>query len=57
MTMTHHEKWEYERDLDEISDRLSRLLVKIVLVSIKKIHDPHSFIEKRYEKITEDLPF
>jgi len=32
--MGNHEKWVYERNIDEIIDRLRKLLVNIMLVSI-----------------------
>ncbi len=35
--MSNHEKWVYERNIDEIIDRLRELLVNIMLMSIKKI--------------------
>ena len=37
--MTRHEKWVYEKSIDEIIDRLRELLVNIMLMSIKKIND------------------
>ncbi len=37
--MSNHEKWEYERNIDEIIARLSDLLVNMMLMSIKKIND------------------
>jgi len=37
--MTRHEKWVYEKNIDEIIDRLRELLVNIMLMSIKKIND------------------
>jgi hypothetical protein len=33
--MTRHEKWVHDRNLDEIVDRLSELLVSIMLMSVK----------------------
>jgi hypothetical protein len=39
--MTPHEKWEYERSLQEIIDRLSDLIANIMLMSIKKISRQH----------------
>ncbi|RZB31178.1 MAG: hypothetical protein SRB2_04703 [Desulfobacteraceae bacterium Eth-SRB2] len=35
--MTRHEKWEYERNIDEIIERLSDLMVNMMLMSVKKI--------------------
>ena len=37
--MSNHEKWEYERNIDEIVCRLSDLLASMILMSIKKIND------------------
>ena len=45
--MTNHEKWVYERNIDEIIDRLRELLVNIMLMSIKKINDDHKFLMDR----------
>ena len=45
--MTNHEKWVYERNIDEIIDRLRDLLVNIMLMSIKKINDDQKFLMER----------
>ena len=45
--MTDHEKWVYEKNIDEIIDRLRQLLVNIMLMSIKKINDDHNYIMDR----------
>lgn len=45
--MTNHEKWAYERNIDEIIDRLRELLVNIMLMSIKKINDDQKFLMDR----------
>ena len=45
--MTRHEKWEYERNIDEIIDRLRELLVNIMLMSIKKINDDQKYLMDR----------
>ncbi|MGB2930132.1 MAG: hypothetical protein WBB70_14610 [Desulfobacterales bacterium] len=45
--MTNHEKWVYERNIDEIIDRLRELLVNIMLMSIKKINDDQKFLMDR----------
>jgi hypothetical protein len=45
--MTNHEKWVYERNIDEIIDRLRELLVNIMLMSIKKINDDQKFLMER----------
>ena len=45
--MTQHEKWEYERNIDEIIDRLSDLMVNMMLMSVKKISNDQQFIMNR----------
>ena len=45
--MTNHEKWVYERNIDDIIDRLRELLVNIMLMSIKKINDDQKFLMDR----------
>ena len=45
--MTRHEKWEYERNIDEIIDRLSDLMVNMMLMSIKKISNDQQFLMDR----------
>jgi len=45
--MTKHEKWAYERNIDEIIDRLGELLVNIMLMSIKKINDDQKSLMDR----------
>jgi hypothetical protein len=45
--MTNHEKWVYERNIDEIIDRLRELLVQIMLMSIKKINDDQKALMDR----------
>lgn len=45
--MTNHEKWVYERNIDEIIDRLRELLVNIMLMSVKKINDDQKFLMDR----------
>ena len=45
--MTNHEKWVYERNIDEIIDRLRELLVNIMLMSIKKINDDQKLLMDR----------
>jgi hypothetical protein len=45
--MTDHEKWVYERNIDEIIDRLRELLVNIMLMSIQKINDDQKFLMDR----------
>ena len=45
--MTMHEKWEYERNIDEIIDRLSDLMVNMMLMSVKKISNDQQFLMDR----------
>ena len=45
--MTRHEKWEYERNIDEIIDRLSDLMVNMMLMSVKKISNDQRFLMER----------
>lgn len=42
--MPNHEKWEYERNIDEIVCRLSDLLASMILMSIKKINDDQKYL-------------
>jgi hypothetical protein len=45
--MTRHEKWEYERNMDEIIERLSDLVVNMMLMSVKKISNDQQFLMDR----------
>lgn len=45
--MTGHEKWEYARNIDEIIDRLSDLMVNMMLMSVKKISNDQRFLMDR----------
>ena len=45
--MTGHEKWEYERNIDEIIERLSDLMVNMMLMSVKKISNDQWFLMDR----------
>ena len=45
--MTRHEKWEYERNMDEIIERLSDLMVNMMLMSVKKISNDQRFLMDR----------
>jgi hypothetical protein len=47
--MTRHEKWVHERNLDEIVDRLSELLVSIMLLSLEQINDQYLLLKKQLE--------
>lgn len=56
--MNRHEKWEHERNLDEIVDRLSELLVSIMLMSVKQINEQYLPLKKRLEaNQPEDISF
>ena len=39
--MTRHEKWVHERNLDEIVDKASELLVTIMLLSLEQITEQY----------------
>ena len=45
--MTGHEKWEYSRNIDEIIERLSDLMVNMMLMSVKKISNDQRFLMDR----------
>ena len=45
--MTRSEKWEYKRNIDEIIERLSDLMVNMMLMSVKKISDDQQFLMNR----------
>jgi len=45
--MTNHEKWEYARNMDEIIERLSDLMVNMMLMSVKKISNDQQFLMDR----------
>ncbi|MBW2054761.1 MAG: hypothetical protein JRI29_03530 [Deltaproteobacteria bacterium] len=45
--MTGHEKWEYARNIDEIIERLSDLMVNMMLMSVKKISNDQRFLMDR----------
>jgi len=56
--MNRHEKWEHERNLEEIVDRLSELLVSIVLMSLKQINEQYLPLKKQFEsKQPDDICF
>jgi hypothetical protein len=56
--MTRHEKWEYERNMDEIIERLSDLVVNMMLMSVKKISNDQQFLMDRLGLTqNEDLKF
>jgi len=45
--MNRHEKWEHERNLDEIVERISELIASILLMSVKQIKEQYLPLEKR----------
>ena len=56
--MNRYEKWEHDRNIDEIVDRLSELLVNIMLMSVKQINDKFIVLNKRWEQNQpDDIPF
>ncbi|MFC1789037.1 hypothetical protein ACFLZE_03885 [Thermodesulfobacteriota bacterium] len=52
--MTRHEKWEDERNIDEIVYRLSDLLENMILMSIKKISNDQQFLMNRLGQNQDD---
>lgn len=56
--MNRHEKWEHERNLDEIVDRLSELIASILLLSVKQINEQYLPLKKRLKvDQTDDMTF
>jgi len=56
--MNRSEQWEHERNMDEIVDRLSELLVNIMLISVKQINEQYLPLKKRLEENQPgDIPF
>ena len=56
--MTRHQKWVYEKNIEEIVDRLSELLVSIMLMSVQQINEQCLPLNKRLQpKQTEDITF
>jgi hypothetical protein len=56
--MNRQEKWVHERNLDEIVDRLSQLLVSIMLMSVQQINEKYLPLKKRLQpKQTEKITF
>jgi hypothetical protein len=56
--MNRYEKWEHDRNMDEIVDRLAELLVNVMLMSIKQINDKFLIVNKRWEQNQpDDIPF
>jgi len=52
--MTRHEKWEDERNVDEIVYRLTDLLENMILMSIKKISNDQQFLMNRLGQNQDD---
>lgn len=52
--MTRHEKWEHNRNLEEIVDRLGELLVSIMLMSIKQINKQYLPLKERLDILESD---
>ena len=56
--MTRYEKWVYERNLDEIVDRVSELLVSIMLLSLEQINEQYLPLKNQSESDPpDDIPF
>ena len=56
--MTRHQKWVYEKNLDEIVDKLSELLVSIMLMSVQQINEQYLPLKKQSQsKENEDITF
>ena len=47
--MTRHEKWVHERNLDEIVDRVSQLLVSIMLLGLEQVNEQYLPLKKRLD--------
>jgi hypothetical protein len=52
--MTRHEKWVHERNLEEIVEKLSQLLVSIMLMSVDKIKEQYLPLKERLESMESD---
>lgn len=52
--MSRYEKWQHDRNLDEIVDRLSELLVSIMLMSVKQINEQYLPLKKRLDANQDD---
>ena len=48
-SMSRYEKWQHDRNLDEIVDRLAELLVSIMLMSVKQINEQYLPLKKRLD--------
>ena len=54
--MTRHEKWVHERNLDEIVDKASELLVTIMLLSLEQITEQYLYIKPQSDS-PDDISF
>jgi len=54
--MTRHEKWVHERNLDEIVDKASELLVTIMLLSLEQIAEQYLYIKPQSDS-PDDISF
>ena len=52
--MTRHEKWVHDRNLEEIVEKLSQLLVSIMLMSVDKIKEQYLPLKERLESMESD---
>jgi len=52
--MTRHEKWVHERNLDEIVDRVSQLLVSIMLLGLEQVNEQYLTSKKQSESVPPD---
>lgn len=44
--MNNHEKWEYNRNIDEIIEKLSDILLSMILAGVKKLSRDQKLILK-----------
>ena len=52
--MTRHEKWVHQRNLEEIVDKLSELLVSLMLLSVDQINEQYLPLKKRLDSMESD---
>ena len=56
--LKNHEKSDYDRNIDEIAERLSVLLADIMLIGLRHLNDKFSTINEHLEKDrSEDIRF
>ena len=56
--MTRHEKWVHERNLDEIVDKFSELLISIMLLGLEQINERYLSPKNQLKPDpTDDTPF